>query len=891
MPIFKGTLKTGAAYKGSASLSRIYKGVYLVFEAFKTLIAEGVPPITLLNCAAEIMLGYRIYGDSRQGKLPAGYTQLEYIQSTGTQYIDTGLTATDNTGIKIKYCYTASGSSAISGIFMSTSPRRDTLFISSNSGQTDSTLFCAHRGVTFTTSTDIALNTDYTCEINYLNSGEAYFGDTLLGNVGSNDVYNKTIPLFARYSVGGSNYAISNSRIYYAIFSEGNAISKHFIPAKRNSDNVLGMYDIINNEFKINAGTGTFTAGAVAPTPNAPIEIESVGDKTKNLWNSTIVSGCYRFNNGDYIQYPGYVCNATPIPVEPGETYTLSAKDYDDPYGAGFVFYNNGVFVSSSETNNLTITVPAGANQLCYDFRKSSSPNSLDHSDITNVQLEKSSSPTTYEPYGYKIPVTVTGKNICNPSSFINTGKLLSGTDGGLNTNTNYKTTDYIFIKAGTYTLSLDNTYDGTGATTTRMCLYNNSYGYTGNAISDSTVRPTHPSYTFTIANDCYYRLSVRNTDTNVQLEKSATETTYEAYTATTTNIYLNEPLRKIGDADAVNLPSGYTQLEYIATSSSDTVNAYIDTGVYANPNLRINTEVEFIAVKAQASIFRSGADFWSGVYLSNNLRFAYTYQDDAGNYTATSITAANSTRYNIDFDGQQKTLKINNDTITISGSPATKTSTKTLPLLGRIGGDGTSVYSDFYGKLYYAKIYDNGTLIRNLIPAKNSSNVIGMYDTVNGVFYQNAGTGTFTAGPEIYADYIDFETQKVIRNVGHIDLGSINWIYQSQNSRFIGGVPNIKTISGAWMYSLMCDIYGTTLAQNYNIGAQSVNAFVWDNRYSDPTTYTAAVKGHYLDYALNEATEETITLPDVLLNKGTNIISVGTTTQPSDMWIKYKGK
>ena len=204
------------------------------------------------------------------------------------------------------------------------------------------------------------------------------------------------------------------------------------------------------------------------------------------------------------------------------------------------------------------------------------------------------------------------------------------------------------------------------------------------------------------------------------------------------------------GNSKQGNLPNGYTQLEYIATSSSDTVNAYIDTGLYANPNLRINTEVEFIAAKGQASIFRSGADFWAGVYLNSSLKFAYTYRDDAGNYTATSITAANGTRYNIDFDGKQKTLKINNNTITISGSPATKTSTKTLPLLGRIGGDGASVYSDFYGKLYYAKIYDNDILVRDFIPCKNSSNVIGMYDTVNDVFYRNAGTGNFVAGAEM---------------------------------------------------------------------------------------------------------------------------------------------
>lgn len=545
-------------FKGTTEISAVYKGLVLVYQNAKTLIVEGIPPLTLLKALDKALLGYRVYGNSIQQILPDGYTQLEYIETDGNAYINTGFSCTKNSGLKIKYRYTASGSAAISGVYTSgtADQRTDALFVSSNSGMTSGTnenVFSTTNGYISSLVSNVALNlnTDYETLCNYYNSGDIYCNNTLMRNAGSKTPNPSSIYLFARYNASADNIAVSHSRIYYAIFTEGTNISKHFIPAKRNSDNVLGMYDIINNEFKTNVSTGSFTAGPTAPTPNAPIEIESVGDKTKNLWNSTLIAGCMKFADGQYLNYPGYVCNATPISVEAGETYTLSADNYDDPerWSTGFVFYNNGTFVSSLTTASLTVTIPSGVNQLYYDFRKQSSPGSLSPSDITNVQLEKGSSATSYEPYGYNIPITVGGKNICNPNSFINTGKLLGGINGGLNTNTNYKTTDYIFIKSGTYTLSLDNTYDGTGNTTTRMCLYNTNYGYTGNTVNDTSARPTHPIYTFTIANDCYYRLSVRNTDTNVQLEKSGTETTYEPYVAPrTTNIYLNEPLRKIGD-------------------------------------------------------------------------------------------------------------------------------------------------------------------------------------------------------------------------------------------------------------------------------------------------------------------------------------------------------
>lgn len=49
--------------------------------------------------------------------------------------------------------------------------------------------------------------------------------------------------------------------------------------------------------------------------------------------------------------------------------------------------------------------------------------------------------------------------------------------------------------------------------------------------------------------------------------------------------------------------------------------------------------------------------------------------------------------------------------------------------------------------KIYYCKIWDNDTLVRNFIPCINDNNVIGMYDTVNSVFYSPSGTGSFRGG------------------------------------------------------------------------------------------------------------------------------------------------
>jgi hypothetical protein len=51
---------------------------------------------------------------------------------------------------------------------------------------------------------------------------------------------------------------------YYELLKNGTIVAKLY-PAERNSDKVLGMYDVINNTFYTNAGTGSFIAGDKLP--------------------------------------------------------------------------------------------------------------------------------------------------------------------------------------------------------------------------------------------------------------------------------------------------------------------------------------------------------------------------------------------------------------------------------------------------------------------------------------------------------------------------------------------------------------------------------------------------------------------------------------------------
>ena len=79
----------------------------------------------------------------------------------------------------------------------------------------------------------------------------------------------------------------------------------------------------------------------------------------------------------------------------------------------------------------------------------------------------------------------------------------------------------------------------------------------------------------------------------------------------------------------------------------------------------------------------------------------------------------------------------------------------KTYGLSGTISSyPGTiKIFTDTAGSsissmnCYYARIYSDNRLIMNLIPVKRvSDNVAGMYDLINGGFYESAGSSAFLA-------------------------------------------------------------------------------------------------------------------------------------------------
>lgn len=186
-----------------------------------------------------------------------------------------------------------------------------------------------------------------------------------------------------------------------------------------------------------------------------------------------------------------------------------------------------------------------------------------------------------------------------------------------------------------------------------------------------------------------------------------------------------------------MSLPSGYKKLEYIQSSGTQ----YIDTGIIGSYDTRVTADFEVLSIG-------SGTVFVFGSQANNDVRFclgitsAGVFRSDYGTEYTSGPSAATGTKYTADKNRNVCTINgtaINSNTQTFTG-------TTNIYLFAR--SYSSLSYSSL--KMYGCKIYSNDVLVRDFIPCKNASDVVGMWDDVNSTFYGNAGSGTFTAGPGI---------------------------------------------------------------------------------------------------------------------------------------------
>lgn len=194
-----------------------------------------------------------------QSLLPSGYTQLEYIESTGTQYIDTGISAPNGfyTHIKMQWCDNAADQPILaSHNYRSPYGRNCVSSSAASRGAWELGLGNNYpRGGTFVVGVDYEIEASTCKGAGFLNVN----GSRILTSSDSGTRYEGNLLFFTHqynlyYNRKKSKYKLKEALIY----DFQRILLRSFIPVIREIDSIPGIYDLCGSIYPL-TGTPFYT--------------------------------------------------------------------------------------------------------------------------------------------------------------------------------------------------------------------------------------------------------------------------------------------------------------------------------------------------------------------------------------------------------------------------------------------------------------------------------------------------------------------------------------------------------------------------------------------------------------------------------------------------------
>lgn len=201
------------------------------------------------------------------------YLTLDYLESTGFQYIDTGFKPTPNTRIVIDMEFTSTSTST-DGQIMGCGYNN----IAANSGRFS--FFFGLEHPTHATNpnefyTNIIDSSNYAWHYLGIGGLERHVWDLQNGSqkidnveygtqsISSDKTSALNLYLFARLCSWDSGRNYCKVRIYSCKIYDNDILVRDFVPRMRTSDGVYGLLDILTNTLYTNVGSGTFITGPI----------------------------------------------------------------------------------------------------------------------------------------------------------------------------------------------------------------------------------------------------------------------------------------------------------------------------------------------------------------------------------------------------------------------------------------------------------------------------------------------------------------------------------------------------------------------------------------------------------------------------------------------------
>lgn len=221
--------------------------------------------------------GYTLVSWIGTGNLAEDYKEVEYIQSTGKQYLELDYYPTEEIIVEMKIA----GPIKLGELENNSGRSYGQYWISSNQ------FGYSNNYTVFTYTWD-----DSTIYNLYCNKDKMYINDELVATVsGYTDqvfISNYKMRLFATaYAAGVNESNISAGKCYYFKIYEGNELKMHLVPCIETESNIVGMYDVVNSRFysNVNKAAGSdFVAGPYYNSIyNEVVNEETIFEATSDL--------------------------------------------------------------------------------------------------------------------------------------------------------------------------------------------------------------------------------------------------------------------------------------------------------------------------------------------------------------------------------------------------------------------------------------------------------------------------------------------------------------------------------------------------------------------------------------------------------------------------------
>lgn len=342
--------------------------------------------------------------------LPNEYQEVEYIESTGTQYINTKYLVNDKTNFEVKAQLSDStqADGCLMGVRKSISTN-DYLLWNNNfqTGLSQSIIrFIKKSDVYYVSNGNYEVNI-YRFENNnfYLNGEQKAVTETTIDNT------NLNLYLGTLNNGGSADSRGYNGKIYYLKVWEDNGLIRNYIPCYRKSDNEVGMYDLVSNTFYTNAGTGTFSKGEDVDSINITVcnknsfDIDvftkAINDTGLSI-TETEYNGhqCYKLGSGSI-----YTGKCLFDDFKENTQYTFQAEMCSDG-GQDYYFYwlysdgTSSVITNAGAKNNYTkIVSKSNENKTVIGVNLSFYSQTKVYVKKGTIQLEQGSTATSYVPH------------------------------------------------------------------------------------------------------------------------------------------------------------------------------------------------------------------------------------------------------------------------------------------------------------------------------------------------------------------------------------------------------------------------------------------------------------------------------------------------------------